>query len=210
MTYTKLVKDENQYHAEDLVRDSEHELGMSDQLPAVYRIELESTDPLPALRDTYPSNYSVRIYACRKYSWAVPSKEVISLLAQEPVLEVGAGKGYWASRVALSGGDILATDEYPVEKSFFNVQKMTEVEAVHSLGKDRTLLLVWPPFHEDMALNALNAYREVGGKRLVYVGESRGGCTGDDGFFDALPDEYEAMDIPQWHGINDHVRIYKL
>lgn len=206
----KSVNEENQYHAADLVSEYEHELGMTDQLPNVYRLERESENPLSALRDNYTDNYAARIYACRKYAWAVPSEEVVNLLARESVLEVGAGKGYWASRVAKAGGDILATDEYPVEGSFFDVQKMTATEAIHSLGKERTLLLVWPPYNESMALDALNAYREIGGKRLVYVGEGVGGCTGDDSFFEAVSAEYESLEIPRWCGINDQVRIYKL
>jgi hypothetical protein len=37
-----------------------------------------------------------------------------------------------------------------------------------------------------MASEALRSFEEQGGRRLVYIGEPKGGKTGDDAFFDAL------------------------
>ena len=39
---------------------------------------------------------------------------------------------------------------------------------------------------DTMASDALAAFEVAGGERLVYIGEPKGGKTGDDAFFDAL------------------------
>jgi hypothetical protein len=52
---------------------------------------------------------------------------------------------------------------------------------------DCVLFLCWPPgWGDTMASNALAAFEQAGGRRLIYIGEPRGGKTGDDAFFDAL------------------------
>ena len=45
------------------------------------------------------------------YSWAIPSNEVILKIAQHsPLLEVGAGTGYWSWLLRQARADIIATD----------------------------------------------------------------------------------------------------
>jgi hypothetical protein len=74
---------------------------------------------------------------------------------------------------------------------------------------DRTLLLIWPPYAEPMAHDALRAFT---GRTLVYIGEGDGGCTGDDAFhalIDAEWDEIADHAVPQWWGLHDHLWIYR-
>lgn len=44
------------------------------------------------------------------------------------------------------------------------------------------MLLTWPPYEMQFALRV--AQGMVPGQLLVYEGESQGGCTGDDAFFE--------------------------
>jgi hypothetical protein len=65
------------------------------------------------------------------------------------------------------------------------------VENVDAFGlgdqSDNVLFLCWPPgWGDTMASDALAAFEAAGGDRLVYIGELKGGKTGDDAFFDAL------------------------
>lgn len=49
----------------------------------------------------------------RYYSWGVISRHAVDIIKQySPVLEVGAGNGYWAYELARHGVDIVATDNY--------------------------------------------------------------------------------------------------
>src|SRR3954447_23075729 len=44
-----------------------------------------------------------------KYAWAVPNEEAIDVLVEHsPLIEVGAGRGYWARLAAEAGADIIA------------------------------------------------------------------------------------------------------
>ena len=48
------------------------------------------------------------------YSWAVPSDEAVWALAElGPIVELGAGTGYWAWLIAQAGGKARAIDRAP-------------------------------------------------------------------------------------------------
>jgi hypothetical protein len=48
---------------------------------------------------------------CETYAWAIPNPEAIATLVQHsPLIEIGAGRGYWAALAAAEGADILAFD----------------------------------------------------------------------------------------------------
>ena len=173
---------------------------------------------------------------CREYSWAITDPESIQFVARwlsPHAVELGAGRGYWAWQVAQLGVDILCFDEFPPDKVFTNhwhspyendesgkhtflnqpvttyhpvEQGTEEVLLQHA---DRTLFLCWPPYASDMALNCLNSYS---GKRLVYIGEGSGGCTGDDAFHERLEEGWNEVvthEIIQWDGIHDYITVYE-
>lgn len=132
-----------------------------------------------------------------RYSWAIPSTEAIArLVALSPLVEVGAGTGYWSSLIADAGGDIVAFDSHPAGLPSYYVGGTMENPVWHSdqrpfypvaVGSaaevaaaypERTLFLCWPPNNEPMAADAIAAYHGAGGRRVVYVGEVHG-VTGD-------------------------------
>ena len=50
---------------------------------------------------------------CKKYSWAIPDERALQILESfAPLIEIGAGKGYWARLLRDRGVDILAFDKY--------------------------------------------------------------------------------------------------
>lgn len=150
------------------------------------------------------------------YAWAVPTEEAVNTIAElSPILEVGAGKGYWAHLIAEAGADILAYDIEPggriftVGPMYFDVQKGGVHKAMAKGRGQRTLFLCWPPYGDSMAVQALKIHK---GEYLAYIGEGNGGCTGDDEFHDLLEDRYEEVkwiQIPQWYGVNDYLSIYQ-
>lgn len=163
--------------------------------------------------------YYVRQVLTRKYSWAIPNEEALATVAEAgPVVEVGAGTGYWAALMRARGADVIAYDKHPLETGGNHYhpssrQSWTKVEYgdESAAGKhpDRTLLLSWPVYDEPVALNALNAFK---GNRVVYIGEGWGGCTGDNKFHTMLDQHWnltKSVDIPQWDGIHDWLRVYE-
>lgn len=155
-----------------------------------------------------------------KYAWAIPNENAIRLLAgMGPIIEMGAGNGYWAKLIADAGGTIEPYDKTPGSHHFKSrtptlwhpvleggVEKITDRHSGH------VLLLVWPPYGKSLAFDALTRYMEVGGRTVVFVGESYGGCTADDRFFKLLETQFEEVgdaDLPQWRGLHDNLTVYQ-
>ena len=146
------------------------------------------------------------------YSWGIPNQEAIQTLTKlSPIVEIGAGRGYWASLIKKAGGQIVCYDSKldngDESLNFFKVR-------TGSFGKiadhpDHTLFLCWSPYDEPLAYDCLKAYK---GKTLVYVGEGAGGCTGCGNFHSLLEKEWDeviCVDIPQWEGIHDQMIVYE-
>ena len=161
-----------------------------------------------------------------RYSWAIPTPEVIDALVQfSPLVEIGAGRGYWGALIQEAGGEIDCFDEAPPDTDKENFwhrlhrkftgwvrvftkvhQAGTEIAAVYP---EATLFLCWPPYNTPMAYDCLRQYE---GKRLVFIGEGDGGCTGDDAFWELLQEEWEEVlyvNIPTWWGIRDHMTVWE-
>lgn len=159
--------------------------------------------------------FSAREKMVRHYSWAVPNQAAVdALCAWAPLVELGAGTGYWSMLVRDKVGydAVYAYDSEPVPNRYAG-RHWTGVlnggpEAVAAYP-DRTLLLCWPAYDTQFADDCLRHYT---GRRVVYVGEGEGGCTGDDAFHDRLGRDFELVgdvDIPQWFGIHDRVWLYE-
>lgn len=164
-----------------------------------------------------------RHHMAPKYSWAVPNEEAISKLANYPVTEMGAGKGYWASLIAQMGGEIQAYDLKQAENHFidknakwfpvvnlFKPQLMEKV--VQAAEEGRTLFLCWPSYKESWAFRYLEKFLNSGGKRVIYVGEMMEGCCAEHKFFHLLAtmNTIEEIEIPRWLGIYDYMIIKEI
>lgn len=172
--------------------------------------------------------------AIARWAFAVPDDEALDLIASYgPVVEIGAGTGYWARMLGERGCDVAAYDLMGEDwERWFPAGQYGDVkhggtEMVEKHG-DRTLLLVWP-YMDTMAEDALRRYEAVGGQRVVYVGEGEGGCTASAEFFTMLvklgmdEDEHgencqhdkaawrevESLALPQWDGVNDWLWVYE-
>ncbi len=168
----------------------------------------------------YMASHEARKVGWKNYSWAVPNDEAIQAIADlpQPIVELGAGTGYWASLVAADGADITAFDKYPPHKKIgeyrfephvhFPVRRGTPATIAAGKVEWKTLLLVWPCYKSPFAFDALSAFS---GDTLAFVGESRNGCTGDNDFFDLLESSWKEIcrvSIPQWNGIHDSLTIF--
>jgi hypothetical protein len=156
---------------------------------------------------------------CDKYAWAIPNQEAIDTLVEHsPLVEVGAGRGYWAALAAAAGADVLAFDPNPPERdginswhrqpggTFFPVGRANfEVVSRHP---DRTLFLCWPPFKSDVALNTLRGYK---GKTVIYVGDE-GRDAGTPQFRAELAAYFtcaRVVEIPRWPGVDDRLEVWR-
>ena len=160
--------------------------------------------------------YRARKYLVKHFAWAVPNDEAINLLvAHGPIVEMGAGAGYWARLVEESGGDIVAFDGRPVDKAENGYHDGTSWFDVSLGGPEtlaqwptRALLLCWPSAGTSFAKECLESYT---GDTLIYVGEEASGCTANDEFFEVLARDWvarECVHIPQWPHMSDYLQVY--
>lgn len=175
-------------------------------------ISWDKTDPYKHL-----NRYNTRHNLASQYAWAIPNEEAIETLVKySPIVEIGAGTGYWASLVREAGGVIFPFDSAPPHKGTNAFRHKVEFMAVLEGSvevldrfRDFTLFLCWPPYNESLAYNALKRFK---GKYLIYVGEGAYGCNGTNEFFDELKEnwkEIKTVRIPQWDGIHDYFEIYE-
>jgi hypothetical protein len=159
-----------------------------------------------------------RVWCARRYAFAVPTDAALATLARyAPIVELGAGTGYWAFLLRRRGVDCVAYDLAPPDRmpnpNRFRPLTWTHVEqgdvdalAVHG---DRALFLCWPSYREPFADRALAAYA---GTTLLYIGEPPDGHTADDAFFAQLDREWlpvEQVALPNWPGTHDTLVVYR-
>lgn len=159
--------------------------------------------------------YMARAACVNKYGFAIPTMEALNALLQlGPIIEVGAGSGYWAYELRKLGADIVASDLETDESTKRWKTKWTEMEkisAVEAVAKyrDRSLFMCWPSYEEDWSGLALAEYR---GDRFALVAEDRLGCVGGRTLWDEIDANWEEtrhIHIPQWDGIHDGLSIYR-
>ena len=147
------------------------------------------------------------------YAYAIPAPQTIEWMADFcldiPIVELGAGRGYWAAQLAHSGLTVEAYDSEPPDKTqnpsfpgvigqadvWHPVGNLTEF-ATRARPADYTLFLCWPPgWGDTMSSEALTLFEDAGGERLVYIGEPKGRKTGNDAFFDALSSRWKLESV---------------
>jgi hypothetical protein len=154
------------------------------------------------------------------FSWAMPSEPALELLARyAPLVECGAGMGYWAALLRARGVDVLAFDRAApgarnahhrqVRAPWTLVGRASSDEAARRHG-ERALLLCWPPYDDDAAsYAALRAYR---GGTVIYIGEPGEGATGSVRFHRELALNWtlaEELELPRWPRLRDRLMVFR-
>jgi hypothetical protein len=172
----------------------------------------------PLHRRSGLSSYHRRVWCVRRYAFAIPTEAALSVLARfAPIVELGAGTGYWAHLLRQRGVDCLAFDTAPPDQSpnphrfgafTWTAVQRGGIEVLRDHAK-RALLLCWPPYRDPFAAHALTAYT---GDILLYIGEAAGGHTADDSFFAQLQREWlplQEVPLPNWPGTADRLVVYR-
>jgi len=177
-------------------------------------------NPYQHLAQQANHNFMVRADLIAQYAWAIPNDEAIEAIVGlgKPVIELGAGNGYWASLIAEAGGTVECYDREPGAHAAGGTGKLWHpvsegtCDVITCAHKGHALLLVWPPYDTPMGTDCLLRFMEAGGSTLAYVGEGQYGCTADDGFHRILDEHWEwqrTVSIPVWQGISDSLFIYR-
>jgi hypothetical protein len=132
-----------------------------------------------------------------------------------PLVELGAGSGYWSYELQKFGVDVVATDEmgelfYSFRKGgqtrwaekYVEIEKLNAVEAIRKYP-NRVPLIVWPSLGEPWAADALDIYT---GNVVIYFGEGHGNACADDRFHETLDQRFadqRFVKMPHFWGCYD-------
>lgn len=96
----------------------------------------------------------------QRYSYVFPDDSSLSSLSEiAPLVEMGAGTGYWAHRLRALGVDIVAFDQAPPDgdrPNRYHTKTPTWTEVIpadHTIltrYSDRALLVCWPPLFSSL------------------------------------------------------------
>jgi len=111
------------------------------------------------------------------YAYVFPSDSALAMLAGlGPLVEMGAGTGYWARRLRSIGVDIAAFDQAPIDGGRTNRYHPASRLWAHVEQGDQTVLsgyahcglfLCWPPLFSSLG-DCLTHYR---GDTVAYIGD---------------------------------------
>ncbi len=120
-----------------------------------------------------------RLRLAQRYSYVIPDSQLVSALCDlGPLVEIGAGTGYWAHVLKANGADVVAFDQAPSDSDIPNryhgqTPTWTEVlpgdHTVLSAHSDRALFVCWPPL-----------FSSLGECLTFYTGDTVA-CIGDGG-----------------------------
>jgi hypothetical protein len=143
------------------------------------------------------------------FSWAIPTDAALELVSRyAPLIECGAGLGYWLALLRARGVDAIGCDRR-VRRPWTKIQREVSVKAVRR-HPGRTLVLCWPPYDDDAAsYETLRAYR---GDVVIHIGERDEGPTGSVRFHRELALNWtlvEELELPHWPRLQDRVMTYR-
>lgn len=142
-----------------------------------------------------------------KYPEYVPSDTAITTLVKcSPILEVGAGSGYWADVVNEAGGDILPTDKYNTGRQTYWADVQKHTHEVVTEYPDHNVLLCHPPGFA-WPCDLLDLLAET--QRFIFVGEWFPGADATPDFFQRLRRDWQlTQTFPVYDWASQHARGY--
>jgi hypothetical protein len=104
-----------------------------------------------------------------KFAWAVPDNRALKVLKHfSPLIEIGAGKGYFSKLLQDNGVDIISFDKIINEEVWTKVDVGGPKKLSKNVAKDRNLFLCYPDEDSAMASECLEHFD---GEYIIHAGE---------------------------------------
>lgn len=157
---------------------------------------------------------------CFYYTFSICSPDDVRWIAEvldgRPVVEAGAGGGYWAWQAQQRGIDWIAYDPYkpgkghPAARCAWATIRLGDAQAV-SIHPDRVLFMSWPSPDDrggEWAAEALAAYQ---GDTLIYAADPT--VCANQSFYNMLEEDWQEIEIApghvSWWMVNDFLSVYQ-
>lgn len=144
------------------------------------------------------------------FSWVVPTEKALNKIAEYTqngkIVELGAGRGYWAKLYSKQAEEVRCYDLYPQHNCHYPVEQAGP-HKLREFGDDWTLLICSPQYRSDMVLEAL---RYFGGNRFIYLGDVDFSMNLPSIEF-TLTTEWERqdeIDLPNWPGSDNKMILF--
>lgn len=147
----------------------------------------------------------------QRYSWTITDPATVEFVREQlggPSQDPFAASGWWSYILRERARLVWAFDAQPPAHPWRFVDQM---DALHSIAVALrlSLLLSWPPRHDDISERIVHAYR---GSRIVHVGAEGRTSDGTDEMRHILRTEWTqvAQHVPvRWPGVKDLVIVYE-
>lgn len=199
--YCKLVALQN-CNEPDEIKDKVRLLAIDSELSTVHHLIINSKMLLPKFHIKMVQNIFYESLR-EKFAYSLLAPDILESISKySPIVELGAGNGYYAWILEQMGAEVIAIDKNPVTEgknwfylnpfgfprrivhSWSNVRKGDSEILESAQYEDYTMLLCWPP-RNAMALKALFYYP---GHRIIFIG-NKGNCA-TAAFYDKLEKEW--------------------
>lgn len=140
-------------------------------------------------------------------------KSIYDFLKGKKVLEVMSGTGCLAYGLKQLGLDIIPTDimydDYlTYDNLWCDVEKLDCLEALDKYNDCDIILVSWP--RPEAPMKKLLRKARKYGKKILYLGETVGGCCASSDFFEmANIIDYPKVTVKHWQGIYDTCALIK-
>lgn len=173
------------------------EIGMFGEMP-----------PVPAMMSAHLQRERVVL----THGYAIPCREALDAVAAlSPLVEVGAGTGYWSALLRRRGADVIPTDPdrlgHPTATGRILAPEPLDGEEAVRRYPERNVLMVWPSADDDWPERVVRAMAP--GRFLAAVTEA---SCGTKGFYEALEllcDVVGDAPLPRWPCMRDRLVVYR-
>jgi hypothetical protein len=131
-------------------------------LSKIHEAVMTSNDLTPEEVDEIAMN------VINQFSWVIPTEEVLEKFRDKMIVEMGAGRGYWAKQYDKIAKSVRCYDLYPQFNVFHPVEQFGPHHLKHH-NEDWTLFICSPQYRSDMVLECL---RYFNGNKFYYAGDT--------------------------------------
>lgn len=154
----------------------------------------------------------------RTWGFSIPCAEAVqALCAISPLVEIGAGTGYWTALLRAAGADILATDlvdegspGYGLTVGVHSRVLALDAAAAVKAHPDRAVFCSWPTRDSEWCTDAASQISRGG--LFALIARERGGTTASDSLYDLLENKFSLIQriiTPQFPEQDDSLKIYE-
>lgn len=160
------------------------------------------------------SDFHLREQHVRQYGFISVSPELANALKSYccgSIVEVMAGTGHLSAALRAAGVALRSTDDFSWHnaRNWATYTEVEKLDAVQAASNVDTVIMVWP-YMDSTAYRVAQAMKS--GAALLYCGESEGGCTANEEFFELMltwsgDDQFDRLinaHHHRWAGLHDH------